>query len=675
MRPSRRLLRGLAIGFAVLGVAGFGAFSTYFFNPFEGGLGVDAAGLVDRNVDFFLARADLSRTLSPFPRLAIEPQLEQHPAWRLFSGSPEKAELYAQLGVEDALRELEALAAQMPLGLSPLQVFGGRDLALAGHFNGPDLASSNWAVYGTLNWAGKLAIELLRHPGLARLDRQGMQAVAEEGWVRLSGGQLQREIFVARIKDVGIVASTSTPIVAARERAANQFQDSMLLRAEYSDHVLVPSRSPRRDELELWVDLRDLFKNLGVPGAWPDPKSDTFLPAFLARFFQANLVNYLVGTLGVRGGLSLDLAGQLSSERMTPLQTRTYQRSSADHDELRRQVATLAPADTSLLVYMRVDIGDLLREVVASLGPDVRQILSDAFRQTGQYRDVDQVIELLASCLRSRIAIIVRPNDYPEDPSGPPHDDSVVPAIAVVTWLNQGKAPELERLRDTIGGYPQIFGLRGRTEGDRGYYSNIEGGYETREFWQPLIPGTGVIATTNAGEHCIITNSHRMLAHIMRTYTVGPPTFPRLSERGDFEGLLASSVPRATLALWANPRTLGQTLRAMSKRWAKDSIVIDWKAERAAVEREVVQRSFPQHLTALSRGGLPPELRAQVDAEVNPILEQRQREIEEARLPAVEARYLRLIEYGEAVQSAMLLLGLDPKRLDFSLRVVAPLTQ
>ena len=45
----------------------------------------------------------------------------------------------------------------------------------------------------------------------------------------LDRGQLERDVYLGRAKDIGIVASSPAPISAAKERLAKQFEDSMLV--------------------------------------------------------------------------------------------------------------------------------------------------------------------------------------------------------------------------------------------------------------------------------------------------------------------------------------------------------------------------------------------------------------------------------------------------------------
>ncbi|MDP6540937.1 MAG: hypothetical protein QF410_15435, partial [Planctomycetota bacterium] len=246
----KRLFRILASVLAVCLFAGYFAFSTFLFSPFEGRLGVDVAGLVPREVDLFLARSELGWAFDGFPRLAVQERLDGHASWQEWTASPECAELSERFDVEGALGELAALGERLPMGLDPLDVFGGRDLALAARFGGTGLEDADWAVYGTLHWTGKLAVSLLRHPGLLGLEGQGLSVTVEADHVRLGGGGLPRELWLTRIRDVAVIATSREFIEDAHRLEAVTYEDSMLLRAEYCDHVKNVERSPAGDELE-----------------------------------------------------------------------------------------------------------------------------------------------------------------------------------------------------------------------------------------------------------------------------------------------------------------------------------------------------------------------------------------------------------------------------------------
>ena len=319
----------------------------------------------------------------------------------------------------------------------------------------------------------------------------------------------------------------------------------------------------------------------------------SFLPAFLGKFFQVNFVNLAVGTIGFDAGIEVDLHGQLSSELMTPLQERAFRRKGADRDEILNEAARLAPQDASLFVYLRGDIGDVLDQVLASLDPAAVELLEEAMQSTGRYRDLSQLVDELDLAFADRLVLVVRPNDYPEDPEGPPHNDVPVPAIAIITWVQKDKEPVIEDLRDLIGRQGSKFGLEGGQPGQSGYYKNYVGGYEIREYWSPFVDGTGVIATVSAGDLCIVANSFFMLDHILKTQTLGAPSHPRLSERFEFRELLASSLPEANAVVWVDPQSLARTLRKQVRQWARDSIRIDWAEQRAMFEQQVIDELYP----------------------------------------------------------------------------------
>ena len=207
---SRRILRYFLFGLVLLVLGGLWAFSFFLFNPFEGAYEYPLAGLISREVDFYVAKNGLERDFDPFPKLPIQDAFVASPAGQ--------AILELGLGrvleenrVEAALQELERALAQVPIHVDPLAVFGGRGLACAGNFAGSALTEAKWVVLGRANWLGKLALELVMG-GWLDLAAQGLtlKPFAHEGkamGVELSGDRLPRPLFLGRIQDVVMVAS------------------------------------------------------------------------------------------------------------------------------------------------------------------------------------------------------------------------------------------------------------------------------------------------------------------------------------------------------------------------------------------------------------------------------------------------------------------------------------
>src|SRR5690606_28030843 len=161
-----------------------------------------------------------------------------------------------------------------------------------------------------------------------------------------------------------------------------------------------------RDELEVFLDVRSLLASRGLSGAWPDPASASIGSALLSRFFQASTVNEVVGVLGFGRTLTLHLRAPLSSELISPLQRKLYRKRGSDTRELENLIASLAPADTGLMLYVRGDAGDLARQVVSVLDPATRGLVEDAFRSTRRFQDLEQVLAEVDAMFRDRLVIL-----------------------------------------------------------------------------------------------------------------------------------------------------------------------------------------------------------------------------------------------------------------------------
>jgi hypothetical protein len=667
MSLKSRLLRLLLIFLGVALLAGYLVFSKLLFNPFEGGLDADVAALVPRQVDFYVSKSGVAALFDGFPRLKAMDELEGSRAWKTWIDSPEYEEFAKQSGLERARAQLDQLVERLPPGVQPQNLFGGRDLAVAGTFHGQDLAQADWAVYGTVNWMGKLAVALLRYPGLLGLEAQGISVRKEDDWVVLNGGGLPRELCVARIRDVVIVSNQPDMVRAALDLRARSYQDSLHQSAPYFDHIQNAARNADRDEIEVALDVRSMLEQLKISGAWPDARSPDLVPALCGKYFQLGALKTVHGVIGADEGLLVDLHGELSSELVSPVQRRLLRTRGVDRQTLLGEAAAFAPADACLFAYLRADVGDLLRQVVLSLEPATRDLIEDTFRNTGRYSSLDQLIEELDGSFKDRIAIVVRPNDYPDDPTGPPHTDDPVFTVAVVTWHQDRE--KVEDLRELIGQNGARFGLQGREPGTPGYFKNdVEGGFRVYEFWSQFVPGTGMIAmtTTNLGGGVtVVANSFQMLGHILKTFTQGGPRYPQLGQDGRFLGLVNSSLAHANMVVYVDPRAAAETLRRQARRSAEDAVRIDWKAERARVEAKIVRDRFPGQRP----GALPPDVQAQVDALVEPELKALRDRVYAEQVPAIVARRERLIALSEAVPGALLMLALDQKSLDLSLRV------
>ena len=662
-----RFLRILLIGLLILVVAAYGAFATLFFNPLESDLDADVAALAPRDVDFFVAKANLREAFDKFPHLAVLDRMEKHPAWTSFVDSPQGKKLAQELQIEATMKKLREAVAQIPLGIQPQDAFGGRDLAIAGYFRGRDLAQADWAVYGRANWAGKLAAAALEHPGLLRLDQRGLTVENLEGCASVTGPGFPRKVFVTRLKDVVIVATRPELAQKAHALEAKGYEDSFFQSAAYYDHIQKALRDEKKDEFEIYVDARKAIESLQLPKTWPDPKSQDFATAMLGRVFQLGSLKDAIGVLGIDEGIALDLHGELSSEQITPEQVRLYRTRGVDRDALLGAIARIAPRDSALVVYLHAPVADFLNMLLASCEPALRQNLEDALRNTGKYPNLAKLIAELDAALKDRAALIIRPNDYPPDPDGPPHNDAPVPAMALVLWPKN--VEPLNALRQVIGDQGSKFGLQGRRPNDPGFFKNSEAGYETREYWSMLVDGTGVIVTANATDLTIVTNSLGMMGHLLKTYTQHSDKYPSLADDPRFEALVRSSLPQANCFVWANPQTAAPILRNRARAVAENSFTFDAATERPRVEAKILRESFGGR----AKGALSSEEQVDLDAKIDEEFRAMRQRLKGEQVPALMAEQERLIAWMEAATAALLVVALDPKSFDVSLRVTAPL--
>jgi hypothetical protein len=673
----RRLLRYVVIGLFLLLLGGLWAFSFFFFNPFEGAYEYPLASLIPREIDFYAAKNRLARDFDPFPRPAFLEEFEASPAGKaiLDLGVRERV---AGWRIADTLAELDRVLAQLPVRVDPLDVFGGQALAVAGHLAGTNLEDARWAVYGRTSRLGKLAVELVAG-GWIDLAPQGLAVTpfeheGETLGVQISGGRLPRPIFLARILDVVIVSTQAELVAQAEELEATRGQDSLDRSAKYTDNVR--RTATPGDELELYLDQRALAENLRLAGTWPDARSNDLATALVARFFQLGALRELIGTLDFAEVVSLDLVGELSSNVLTPFQTRLFEEHGFDR-ELMLEAARLIPADAGLFAYLHADVGDLLRElrsVVQTLDPAAISNLED-FVRSAFNQDLDALIDDIDAALRDRVAFFVRDYDYPEEVLGnvPPHDDTPVFAWAAILWPeDQGKIDEIQDVivRDDV---VAMLKIQGASPGSPGIWENtLQGGAYVREYWNVLVPGTGQIATLEMKgrePYLVISNENRLLGQIFKIYSTGRSDEgqTRLAEQASFQTWVASGLASANALAWFAPRSLAPTGRRIAARTAGQSgaDTIDWSVERPRIEREVLARDFPGEkwgrVSAQNRDAYETLVQQEVDRFQARYLEQ--------HVPELEAESERWIRAQGAIKSSFFQLATDRKRLRLHGRV------
>ena len=673
----KRLLKYLGISLLLVGLAALWGFTHFFYNPFEGKHEGDLSLLIPRDVDFYVSKGRLKEDFAPFPRLAVSEAFQASKGGQALARTEGWKELMAGLDLEASLAEVDRALAQAPVEIDPLDLFGGEDLAVAGYFRGRELAEAEWAAYARLNWMGKFAVEML-DSGFADTSAQGLvvapaELEGETLGISLSGGQLPRPVYLTRIQDVAVLASSPQLLARALELEAGRGQDSLYLSGKYSDNI--GSRlSEDRDEFEVYVDQRTLLESLQLPGTWPDPKSPEVAEALFAKLFQLGSVRELLGSVKFGSNVKLDLTAELSSDLLTPVQKKLYREGGFDQNFV-LEVARVAPVDTALFVYGHVDLGDLLREAVSVLDESTLGLIEDGVRSVWGYSDVYPLIDDLDACFRDRFALYVRDHDYGEETgaSAPLSDGQPVPAWGFLLFLED--AEKFKEIQQRVQSHARDFGIQGR-DGSAGIYTNTPGGVAlVTEYHNPLVPGTGHVATMQdtgsfrdgeAGRSrslsfVVISNENRLLGQSYFNYQVGGADYPSLLEDPYFSTWVRDGLPSSNLLLWWRPEHLEPTLKKLAQARAELDILdaIDWSVERPRIEREVLARDFPGQ----RQGAVSPELQDAVDARVDAAVEAFGSERTAELLPTLQARYAREVEAWSLLSAALLQLRTDPKEL------------
>jgi hypothetical protein len=102
---------------------------------------------------------------------------------------------------------------------------------------------------------------------------------------------------------------------------------------------------------------------------------------------------------------------------------------------------------------------------------------------------------------------------------------------------------------------------------------------------------------------------------------------------------------------------------------AENSFTLDAATERPRVER----RSCARASAAARRARSPPRSRSSLDAKIDEEMTRDAAALKGEQVPALMAEQERWIAWMEAATAALLVVALDPKSFDVSLRVTAPL--
>ena len=661
-RPRRRRGRILLLVLGVLGFTAYFAFSTFFFNPFEGTFG-RIEFVVPATVDFFVRKADLARDFEGFPRPRGFGDLERNPVWPAFLESEEYGGLERRHAIRDRLANLEGALARVPQ-FDAMRDLLGREVAVAGTFRGPDLAQASAAFYARISWRMKLGLAGLRYGWIRDRVVPGLDVRTGEGnTLVLAGAAGGRDLHLARDRDL-LVASTDPALVrAARDLVVKRGEGSLGLSAKFHDGIEVRrSGTPDADEVELFLDASGLSQALGRPFAWP-PASGGLGERLGASFFSAACVRETSGVARLGGGLELHLRLDLNADLLGPLTKKLY--AALPKAEFARDVtglAAMAPRKTFLLGFARGDVGDILKAGFASLDRDQQRLVHDRFKGTGKYADATAFLEEFAGVVKDRAGLLLRRNDYPRiggdvrQGGDPKNDGYPCPCWTLVFWMrNREKAREI---------LDYFLVQRSRFSVEDTFTIDITGGHKAWEFHTPQVPGTGEIAVLTAGDLLFVGNSYKFLREILDAWVAATPGRTLLDDP-EFEASTRDLGAALNAFVYANGPLWAENLRELAPRWVEGGSLPDYEAERPKAKARILRERHPQFVGKNLPKAVEDEVERLVDAEME-ALTAREKSTQE---PKLLSTYLDRIRWLEGIPSVSLLVSTDPRRIEAAGRV------
>ena len=666
----RRTLRLIGIVLLVVAFTGYFAFSTFLFSPIEGRYGFDVSTLAPQDVDFFIAKADLSgdfdRDLTP----SFVDDLAKTPFGERLFASSEWQSWRDSVGLGDLRERIKEELGKLPIQIDPLSVFGGRDLAIAGRTAGRGPKDARWAIYGRVNWMGKLGESLLKYPGLIGLSKSGFTIASEGGVKSLSGGGLRETIHLIRVRDVLVATNEREFATATLEFRDKKGEQSLGQSARYHDEIAARDRTDQ-DELEVLLRAKQVASWMGWPLDVPKASSRNELEAFLGRLFQAGLARELAGVVRFDGGVQADLSGSLLSEDMSPLQKRLYRGRDMDTHTRIEDAARRAPSDVGLFATLELDLGDMVETLLDSMeAAKVENLRTEILKPVLGHPTVASLAAEMDDTFDDRLMFQVSANRYTEIEQEIPNNGDPVLIWTLGLWVQ-----DADRVRDIIAKLtrnPGRLGLRGASRENGSYepgiYENeVSGGLRVYEYWSLLVPGTGHIATMQSGDVFLISNHYLELSRLAETFN-GRSGRESLADRPDFVGLASSALNSSTFALWIDPSNLAEDLGRVLKSAAELKMFsnVDMAAEGVRIKKALLAERFPNERW----GQLSTDVENQLNIAAGPEIQKFRSEFRSANLPTLHAKVDRMTGYLTGLRAGLAQLRLEPKNFQLALRLL-----
>ncbi|HLQ36730.1 MAG TPA: hypothetical protein VK348_02925 [Planctomycetota bacterium] len=629
MQKQRKWLRRLGI------TAGIGAILlalfvvAFIFNPLEGKL-ADVAGVVPREVDFFLRKTNPAADFREFPEPWFWQEFAASKTWQELQHGPLVQGLHRD-GVDQALQQARAALQQVRAGshglLDPLRDVAGRELIVAGYFENrtvqppQPLPQPWWCVYTRVSWRVRAAWGLLRW-GIVQSQAQkgGIDIRSDGPLLVIKPAGSSETLYAARQFDCLMIANDRHLLEQSLKLAqgfeteeafgtTSMYTDGVVQRLRKWNEIVEPDPL-NAVEFSCNPNTRDDFRRFAA--SWPNPNDvDSMTQRVLASFVNLKGWNSISGALMFESDHQSDhlsFLGEvvLNSKTHTAFQSSFFRAEQEPREKWMDPFLRMVPESACAAAALRMPAAEFINAMFAALPQNTKDMLNDGVRRSPydnlQLADVRDLTEKLKAALLPRTGFVFKKNV--PDEQIPVIDISPVPQVAWVFWIRDGSRPLIEQfvrwLRNNAQtlGFNKLFALKLNLSGTQSAAATDDPGEDVvKEFCNPGIDGTGEIAIVLFKDFFIVSNSGPLIRDMFwaRYHVLGARSIVDVDTFGKIQKELPKALNGFVYVRGPQFAALMDTYREYAEKSAQAPDP-GWQASVFANAEEQVRRSkFSQY--------------------------------------------------------------------------------
>lgn len=656
-RGARRLLVRVGIGAALAVPVLYFGFTRMFYDPFEDRQPPFPV-LVPHDVDLFVRREALASDIGVFPRPTLLDRLQRTREYRELSATAWWQALGWPAGLEAALKEAEAAAADLPL--DPLADLAGREVALVGRL--PPGEAPQLLLMARISDKAKLAVEALdvgplRSRALpdATLTDEEDPDVPGLAWRRLD---LPGEdpLYYARELDLLVASRHQTLLRDVMRSVRGSREASLGLSRLYLDRLPPPAGAPElRFSADMLLDAERLLRLAGIgagaedgadggaesgaesgagaagggaggagsgaasgggrPGGGPGDAALAAVPGpdavanALEKLIDLELVREVVARLELDEDVALRLFADVDHALATERHTGLVGAPGFLVEERLRDAMAMLPADTSGVIVLNVELRPFLQTLTAAFNPDLVVLLDSLLKDVVRYNpgfpvdDLGKLVDYVDRMLDGRLTFAVRPLDH-----SVPEGSQPLPLIAMIAPVRD--AARWRQLDEAVVRGHKAFGLDRTTDmwhqpdgiGDRKWL-RLPAGLPVEEVSYVLLDGATAVIGTDDGFVTEIVAAYANNSSSLHS----KPEVRRMVQR--------FGTARGNVAGWASAEALARLIAPYAEYVAEQDTQLDHGVLRLARRKQLLQTEFREF--SGKEDELPPETVAKLDAQLD----------------------------------------------------------